>query len=92
MRAFVPLGPTMVSGFVRLAMNWGMHQEEGDTAEMITVEMAEQNTIDTRRIDVLLLHGKQYGRTTIEQQDLVLGLDIEAGLEAAAATKSVAAA
>ncbi len=67
-----------------------VHHQEDYTAEMIAVQMAEQDAVDRIGIDALGLEGRERGGAAIEQQVTPQRLDAEAGIEAAAGTERVA--
>src|SRR5713101_7473003 len=72
------------------AQEMAVHHQENDTAEMVAMQMAEQDALDSIGIDTSCLKGRERGGAAIEQQITSQCLDAEAGIEAAAGTERVA--
>lgn len=70
----------------------GVQDEEGQAAEVIAVEVADEDGLDVVRIDVEAAHRDERRRAAVEQDGAGCGSDEDARLEPPAAAEGVAAA
>lgn len=68
-----------------------LDQEKRQTAEMIAVEVAENDRVETPRIESGPLHGEERGRAAIEQKQPIACVDEIAALITPAAAEGIAA-
>src|SRR5690242_6067457 len=94
-QAAVPLGQSGRAGNGQRAASFadelGIEDEERHAAEMIEVEMSEQNEIDRVSINVDLFHRDQRRCAAIDQEIRFAAGNVETCIEAAAGTECVAA-
>src|SRR5262249_2830740 len=67
----------------------GVHQEEGERAEMVAVQMREHDAVDLVRIETLRLEGDKRGRPAIDEQLAFRCFEKEAGVEPAAGAEGI---
>src|SRR3972149_9899998 len=81
-----------VQGFSAGALMEKLDEQERQAAEVIAVEMADKNHVQTPRVETCALHGQQGRGSAVQKKRPVAGLDEISALVAAAAAKSIAAA
>src|SRR5579872_2303526 len=69
-----------------------IEHEEGQPAEMIAMEMADENGIDIVDEDARLFQGDERARAEIDEKPPARALEQEAGIEPAAAAEGIACA
>src|SRR6266566_8242149 len=69
-----------------------VEQQKRQSAEMVTVEMRDQDEVDILARDIEPLQGRQRRRAAIDQEIDAAAGDMKAGVETAAGTERVAAA
>jgi hypothetical protein len=68
-----------------------LDEQERQAAEVIAVEMADKNRVQTARVVARALHGQQGRRAAVQEKKSVFGLEEISALVAPAAAKGVAA-
>ena len=69
-----------------------IQDEIGNPAEMIAVKMRDEDRINGVSVNPELLHGNQGCGAAVDQETSTLALNMEAGVETAAASKRIATA
>jgi hypothetical protein len=82
----------MVNGRVRGSSVKIFDQKKRHAAEMIAVQMAQKNHIETARIDGGALHRKQRARPAVQEKQPIGGFDQISALMASATAECIAAA
>jgi hypothetical protein len=68
-----------------------VHDEKGNSAEVVAVKVREQDGVDEQRVHAEMLHRDEGGGATVDEQVHRFRPDVEAGLETTPAPKSVSA-
>src|SRR5262249_162832 len=68
-----------------------IENKERQAAEMIAMQMADDDQIDRVRIDAIALHADERGGAAIDQELRLARIDMKAGLQPAPGTEGIAA-
>ncbi len=68
-----------------------VEDEEGEVSEVVSVEVADENRSDARRVDPRSLECDQRGGAEVDQAGVAVGLDEDAGLQVASAAEGITA-
>ncbi len=85
----MPGGPGDGQRTLASCQELGVEQQERQPAEMIAVQMRQDDAVDPQRIDALRLQRHQCGSAAIDQQGAARALQQEAGVEPAAGAEGI---